>query len=175
MHASRIERAVLPYHRVVGRFFSKQRLVCVEDLVIDLAKCLAAGEYDHVATLDENAEALLDDILPELGGPSYVPDVLVVRLGSVGRVDNDCRDRLVLYLLENIETVGVDHDAIGEAGRDRHRRNERHKVLDIFLKGVCLVFFSRKLQGGKTKLTLFLCLFDRTGNPNVPKVLCVQM
>ena len=121
---------MLPDHAVEGRGLLERGLVPRGDVHVNVEYRLAASEHDHVATLDENAEALLDDLLPELGGPGDVPDILVVRLGSVRRVDDDCRDRLVLHLLEDIETVGVDHDAVGEAGRDGHgRKGGEHQVL----------------------------------------------
>ena len=149
VNAPRVKGVVLPDHAVEGRGLLERGLVPRGDVHVNVEYRLAASEHDHVATLDENAEALLDDLLPELGGPGDVPDVLVVCLGSVRRVDDDCRDRLVLHLLEDIETVGVDHDAVVEGGRDGHgRKGGEHQVLVgcvcAFFCKVSVWFFSNK-------------------------------
>ena len=102
VNTPRVKRVVLPNHAVEGRGLLERGLVPRDDVHVNVKYRLAASEHDHVTTLDENAKALLDDLLPELKGPGDVPDVLVVRLGSIRRVDDDCRDRLVFHLLKDI-------------------------------------------------------------------------
>eukprot|EP00966_Prymnesium_polylepis_P104381 2417522-Prymnesium_polylepis.1 len=112
VHASRVERTVFPNLGVVGRLFSKQRLVGIENLILNLAVRLAARKDDQVAARRKDAEGLADDLLPEFGAPGDVPRVLTVRLGAVTGVDDDASDGVVLDVLERVETVGLDHLAV---------------------------------------------------------------
>ena len=96
-----------PRHRIIGGLLAKDALVCVDEAIVDLKGALAAREDDDMPSWDKNSECLSEDACPLFRGPRDIPALLIVRVCSVWRIDDDERNGLGLDGLQSLKAVDI--------------------------------------------------------------------